>query len=212
MAKKKHVWNYDNVGGSTRVKITSGADIAHLGELDPKMWTVLSCPFAGLEIDEKSLKYIDTDSDGRIRVNDVVITAQWMTAAIKNADLLIKGTDSIDIEQFNQDDTNGKRLYNSAKQILANLGKEGTVISLAETKDSTAIFAKTAFNGDGIITELSTADLDEKAAIAAAVASLGGVVDRSGDKGVNTELIEKFYQALADYAAWQAAADRKSVV
>ena len=206
MATKKHVWNYDNVGGSTRVKITTGADIAHLGELDPKKWTVLSCPSTGLEIDEKSLKYIDTDKDGRIRVNDIVITAQWMTAAIKDADLLTKGHDHIDIEQFNQEDANGKRLYNSAKQILANLGKEGTVISLAETKDSTAIFAKTAFNGDGIITDFTTADLDEKAAIAAAVKSLGGVADRCGELGVNAELIEKFYQALADYAAWQAAA------
>ena len=206
MATKKHVWNYDNVGGSTRVKITTGADIAHLGELDPKKWTVLSCPSTGLEIDEKSLKYIDTDKDGRIRVNDIVITAQWMTAAIKDADLLTKGHDHIDIEQFNQEDANGKRLYNSAKQILANLGKEGTVISLTETKDSTAIFAKTAFNGDGIITDFTTADLDEKAAIAAAVKSLGGVADRCGELGVNAELIEKFYQALADYAAWQAAA------
>ena len=206
MATKKHVWNYDNVGGSTRVKITTGADIAHLGELDPKKWTVLSCPSTGLEIDEKSLKYIDTDADGRIRVNDIVATAQWMCAAVKDADLLIKGADSIDIEQFNQEDANGARLYNSSKQILANLGKEGTVISLVETKDSTAIFARTAFNGDGIITDLTTADLDEKAAIAAAVASFGGVADRSGEKGVNAELIEKFYQALADYAAWQAAA------
>ena len=206
MAKTKHAWNYDNVGGSTRVKITTGADIAHLGELDPKKWTVLSCPSTGLEIDEKSLKYIDTDKDGRIRVNDIVITAQWMTSAIKNADLLLKGADSIDIDQFNQENADGKRLYTSAKQILANLGKEGTVISLAETNDSTAIFAKTAFNGDGIITDFSTADLDEKAAIAAAVASLGGAVDRCGEKGVNAELIEKFYQALADYSAWQEAA------
>ena len=202
MATKKHVWNYDNVGGSTRVKITTGADIAHLGELDPKKWTVLSCPSTGLEIDEKSLKYMDTDNDGRIRVNDIVITAQWMTSVIKNADLLLKGADNIDIEQFNQEDADGKRLYTSAKQILANLGKEGSVISLAETNDSTAIFAKTAFNGDGIITEYSTSDLDEKAAIAAAVASFGGVADRSGDKGVNAELVEKFYQALADYTAW----------
>ena len=206
MATKKHAWNYENVGGSTRVKITTGADIAHLGELDPKKWTVLSCPSTGLEIDEKSLKYIDTDNDGRIRVNDIVTTAKWMTAAIKDADLLIKGADHIDIEQLNQEDANGKRLYNSAKQILANLGKEGTVISLAETKDSTAIFAKTAFNGDGIITELTTTDLDEKAAIAAAIASVGSVADRSGDKGVNADLIAKFYQALADYAAWQDAA------
>ena len=202
MAKTKHAWNYDNVGGSTRVKITTGADIAHLGELDPKKWTVLSCPSTGLEIDEKSLKYIDTDKDGRIRVNDIVITAQWMTSAIKNADLLLKGADSIDIEQFNQEDANGKRLYNSAKQILANLGKEGEMISLAETKDSTAIFAKTAFNGDGVITEYSTSDLDEKAAIAAAVASFGGVADRCGEKGVDAALIEKFYQALTDYTAW----------
>ena len=206
MATKKHVWNYDNIGGSTRVKITTGADIAHLGELDPKKWTVLSCPSTGLEIDEKSLKYIDTDNDGRIRVNDIVSTAQWATAAIKDADLLTKGADSIDIELFNQEDANGKRLYNSAKQILANLGKEGTVISLAETKDSTAIFAKTPFNGDGVITELTTTDLDEKAAIAAAVASVGSVADRSGEKGVNAELVEKFYQALADYSAWQTAA------
>ncbi len=206
MATKKHAWNYDNIGGSTRVKITTGADIAHLGELDPKKWTVLSCPATGLEIDEKSLKYIDTDSDGRIRVNDIVATAQWMTAAIKNADMLTKGADSIELDQFNQEDANGLRLYNSAKQILANLGKEGAVISLTETKDSTAIFAKTAFNGDGIITDLTTADLDEKAAIAAAVKSFGGVADRSGEMGVNAELIEKFYQALADYTAWQAAA------
>ena len=203
MATKKHAWNYDNVGGSTRVKITTGADIAHLGELDPKKWTVLSCPVTGLEIDEKSLKYMDTDADGRIRVNDVVTTALWITSAIKDADLLIKGAGSFDIEQFNQEDANGKRLYNSSKQILANLGKEGTVISLAETKDSTAIFAKTRFNGDGVITELTTDDLDEKSAIGAIVASLGGVADRSGDKGANTELIEKFYQALADYSAWK---------
>ena len=76
MATKKHTWNYENVGGSTRVKIATGADIAHLGELDPKKWTVLSCPATGLEIDEKSLKYVDTDNDGRIRVNDIVATAK----------------------------------------------------------------------------------------------------------------------------------------
>lgn len=207
MAKtKKYAWSFENIGGSTRVKITTGADIAHLDELDPKMWTALSCPASGLEIDEKSLKYFDTDSDGKIRVNDVVATAKWVTSVIKDADLLLKGDDHIDIEQLDKENANGMKLYNSAKQILANLNKEGTVISLTDTADNAAIFAKTRFNGDGIITELTTNDLDEKAAITAAIASVGGVADRSGENGVNAELIEKFYQALADYAAWQAAA------
>ncbi|MBR4996641.1 MAG: hypothetical protein IKY84_02050 [Bacteroidaceae bacterium] len=206
MAKtKKHAWSFENIGGSTRVKITTGADIANLDQLDPKMWTVLSCPSTGLEIDEKSLKYIDTDNDGRIRVNDIVSTAKWMTAALNDADLLLKGDDKISLNALNQEDATGKKLYNSAKQILANLGKEGDTISIADTADTAAIFAKTAFNGDGIITELSTADLDEKAAIAAAIASVGSVTDRSGDKGLNAELVEKFYQALADYTAWKAA-------
>ena len=205
MATKKHSWNYDNVGGSTRVKITTGADIAHLGELDLKKWTVLSCPTTGLDIDDKSLKYIDADSDGRIRVNDVIATSQWLTAVIKDADLLLKGADSIDVEQFNLENADGQKLYNSAKQILVNLGKEGSVISLADTKDITAIFAKTRFNGDGIITEQTPEDAEVAAVISAIINTVGSVADRSGANGVNVELIEKFYQASADYLAWNEA-------
>ena len=203
---KSYKWEFDNIGGSSRVRIDSGEAIAHLAELDPKMWTVLSCPVSGLEIDEKSLKYMDTDSDGKIRVNDVIAVAQWATGALKNADLLLEGKDSIDMEQFDLENEAGKKLYGSAKQIIGNLGKEGSVISLADTADIAAIFAKTRFNGDGVITEASTDDADEKAAIAAAVASLGGVADRSGVQGVNAEMIENFYKTLADYVAWQEAA------
>ena len=203
--EKKYKWEFANIGGASRVKITTGEDIAHLDELDPKMWTVLSCPVTGLEIDEKSLAYIDADADGKIRVADVIATSHWLSGAVKNLDVLVEGTDSIDIEHLDQENAAGQKLYKSAKQILENLGKEGTVISLADTKDIAAIFAKTRFNGDGIITEASTDDADEKAAIAAAVAAFGGVADRSGAAGINAEMIENFYKALAEYAAWQAA-------
>ena len=203
--EKKYKWEFSNVGGTLRVRINSGEDIAHLGELDPKMWTVLSCPVKGLEIDEKSLSYMDVDSDDKIRVNDVVATADWLTSALKDPDLILTGADSIDIENFDKESPAGKKLYFSAKQILENLAKEGTVITLADTADIAAIFAKTKFNGDGVITEAS-ADADEdKAVIAAAVACLGGAADRSGAMGVNADLVESFYKNLADYAAWQAA-------
>ena len=203
---KKYKWEFDNIGGSSRVRVRSGEDIAHLGELDPKMWTVLSCPVSGLEIDDKSLAYMDTDGDGKIRINDVVATAKWITGALKNPDLILEGSSSIDVEQLDKEDAAGLKLYNSAKQILANLDKEGTVISLADTADNAAIFAKTRYNGDGVITETSTDDADEKAAIAAAVATLGGVADRSGAKGVDVATVEAFYKNLADYVAWYEAA------
>ena len=198
-------WDFDNIGGCSRVRISKGEDIRHLAELDPKMWTVLSCPVKGLEIDEKSLAYIDADADGKIRIGDVVSTSQWICSALKNPDLILEGADSIDIEMFADSDA-GRKLYQSAKQILANLSKEGNVISIADTADSAAIFAKTQFNGDGVITETSTDDAEAKAAIASAVATLGGVSDRSGSQGVNADMINAFYAALAEYVAWTAAA------
>ena len=202
---KKYKWEFSNIGGSSRVRIKTGEDIAHLPELDPKMWTVLSCPVKGLEIDEKSLAYIDSDADGKIRVNDVIATSQWLSGVVKDLDILTAGVDSIDLGQLDQENESGKKLYASAKQILENLGKEVNVISLADTKDIAAIFAKTRFNGDGVITEASTDDADEKAAVAAAVAAFGGVADRSGAMGVNADMIENFYKALAEYVAWQEA-------
>ena len=203
---RKYKWQFDTIGGAARVKLTSGQDIAHLDELDPKMWTVLSCPVKGLEIDEKSLGYVDCDGDGKIRINDVVATAKWITRAVKNPDVILDGPDSFDLDSFNQDDENGLKLYNSAKQILANLGKEGNMISIADVADRTAIFAQTRFNGDGVITEASADDADEKAVIAAIVSSFGGVADRSGAVGVNAEMIEKFYVAVEQYLAWRKAA------
>ena len=198
-------WEFESIGGTSRVKITTGNDIAHLDELDPKMWTVLSCPVQGLEIPDKSLAYMDTDGDGKIRVNDVVAVSKWITGILKNPDLLIEGKDCVDINEFNLENEVGKKLYNASEQILQNLGKEGTVVSISDIADRSAIFAKTRFNGDGVITEASTDDADLKALIAAAVASTGGVADRSGVQGLNAELIEGFYTALAAYVAWQAA-------
>lgn len=202
---QKYKWEFENIGGCSRVRISSGRDIAHLDELDKKMWTVLSCPIKGLEIDDKSLAYVDCDADGKIRVNDVVSMSKWITGMLKNPDLLLEGKDCIDIEEIDSTNDNGLKLYKAAKQILANLGKEDTKISLADTTDIAAIFASTRFNGDGVITVNSTDDAEEKAVIEAAVANTGGTMDRSGANGVNAAQIEQFYANLQAYSDWCAA-------
>ena len=202
---QKYKWNFDNIGGCSRVRIASGQDIAHLDELDVKMWTVLSCPTKGLEIDEKSLKYMDRDADGKIRVNDVISVSKWMTGALKNADLLLEGKDWINISEINEENEVGLKLSKAAKQILANLGKEGERISLADTADIAAIFAKTRYNGDGVITPASTDDAAEKEVITAALESTGGTMDRSGEMGVTAAQLEAFYTELKAYSDWCAA-------
>ena len=202
---QKYKWQFENIGGCSRVKISSGQDIAHLEELDTKMWTVLSCPVKGLEIDEKSLAYMDFDADGKIRVNDVVGVSKWVTKVLKNPDLLLQGKDSVNIEEINVENEEGLKLSKAAKQILTNLGKEEMQISLADTADISAIFAKTRFNGDGVITEASSDDAEEKSAIVAAIAKTGGTMDRSGQIGITAPQIEQFYAELKAYSDWCAA-------
>jgi hypothetical protein len=205
-------WKFSTIGGKNRVNIKSGEDIKHLGELDQKLWTVLSSPVVGLEFDAKTLKMLDSNNDGRIHVHEVVKAAEWITSVIKDPDMLLKKEDTLPLSAFNTDNPDGARLLASAKQILKNLGLKKDSISVADADDSVAIFAKTGLNGDGIITVQSTKDEDLQKTIEACVASLGGKTDRSGLMGADADMLEAFYKALADYSAWQKkAADDKSI-
>lgn len=206
-------WKFTTVGGVTRVCIESGEDIAHLSELDQKLWTVLSCPVKGLEIDEETLRMVDVDGDGKIHANDVIATSQWLCKALGNLNCLLKREDTIDLTAFNDATDEGRTLKSSAKQILMNLGLKKDSISVADTSDSIAIFAKTRLNGDGVVTPASTDDAALQNVITNAIATVGGVQDRSGVDGVNAELTENFYAQLAAYTGWIEAgqADKDSV-
>ena len=190
-------WKFSTIGGKNRVNIKSGEDIKHLGELDQKLWTVLSSPVTGLEFDAKTLKMLDSNNDGRIHVHEVVKAAEWITSVIKDPDMLLKKEDTLPLSAFNTDNPDGARLLASAKQILKNLGLKKDSISVADADDSVAIFAKTGLNGDGIITVQSTKDEELQKTIEACVASMGGKTDRSGLMGADADSLEAFYAALA---------------
>lgn len=196
-------WQYCSLGGAIRVKIASGEDIAHLGELDQKLWTVLSCPVDGLEFDRQTLDLIDTEHDGKIMVNEVVQAAQWLTSVIKDKDLILKGDSVLSLDQINTDNESGKKLYDSARQILKNLGLDKQEISVEDALDTKAIFTGTKFNGDGIITSVTADNEAQARTIADCIATIGSESDRSGEAGITAELIEKFYNACAEYAQWK---------
>lgn len=124
MLKKDNTypWEFYSIGGVTRVAIRNGQDIAHLPELDQKLWTVLSCPTGGFEFDETTLGLMDTNQDGKIHVNEVNAAATWLTTALKNADDLMKGEGSISLDAL-ADNEDGAKIRDAAKAVLAKVGK-----------------------------------------------------------------------------------------
>ncbi len=140
ISKNTYDWKFNLIGGITRVSIETGDDIAHLDELDQKLWTVLSCPVKGLEFDEKTLALMDSDKDGKIRVNEVIAAAQWLRNVLTDMDYLTEGKDSIEFSQIKSDTEEGKQVIESARLILSRLGLEKEGISLADVNDYLAIY------------------------------------------------------------------------
>lgn len=130
--KGSYTWSYCSLGGVTRVNIKSGEDIAHLGELPQTMWTVLSCPVKGLEMDERTLTLMDSDKDGKIRVDEVISAAQWLCRVLRDPNKLLRGHDFLYLSDFNTADEEGAQLKEFAEQVLRIMGLNKDVISLPE--------------------------------------------------------------------------------
>ena len=203
MSTPAHTWHFFRTGGLDQVALTTGADLLALEHLDQKLWVALACPVKGLELDEKTLALIDTDGDGRIRVPELLAAITWSAARLNDVGTLLAGTDGLPLAALNLNTSEGRAVHASAKQILANLGKKNaTTITIAESADTAKIFAASPLNGDGVIPPEAAAEAATKQLITDMIASTGGTADRTGSLGVTAADIEKFFVALADYAAW----------
>ena len=212
MEQNKHIWQFARVGGMNRVCLEKGEDLLYLDTLDQKLWTALSCPVNGLEIDSRTLEMIDTDKDGKIRVPEVIAAVKWITSIVKDANTLIGKNTTMPLAEINADTELGKVLYASARQLLANIGKpESEVITVEDISDTVAIFENTKFNGDGIIHAGSTEAEELKLLITQIVECEGSVLDRSGSDGVDAEKIEAFYTQCEALLTWKKKADDESL-
>ena len=197
-----HQWRFFRSGGFDQVRLDKIEDWQHLSELDPKLWAALSCPVKGLEFDARTMNYLDTDHDGRVRIVEVKAAVAWALSVLQTPQILLSGAE-LPLSAINTQTEAGQKLYASAKRILQNLGKADTAaLTVADTDDLAKIFPADQLNGDGIITvELAASD-DVKLLISTLL-SLGiQKVDRSGALGVNEEQLNEFVsagQALVDW-------------
>jgi hypothetical protein len=212
MSAANHSWKFFRTGGLDQVALATGADLLALDQLDQKLWVALSCPVKGLELDEKTLALIDTDSDGRIRVPELLAAIKWAAARLNDPGVLLAGSDALPLSAINASIPDGKILVASAKQILVNLGKkDAAAIAVDDAANTAKIFSASALNGDGVIPPEATDDPAVQALIKEIVACAGGTADRTGSIGVTAEKIDGFFGDLAAYVAWVEKSSTKDI-
>jgi len=75
---------------------------------------------------------------------------KWAGHLLKNPETLLKGAASLPLEAISDATEEGRLILNSARTILAHLGKtDAQEITIEDTTDTAKILAQTKFNGDG---------------------------------------------------------------
>ena len=197
-------WTYASIGGATRVKIQSGEDIRHLGELDEKLWTVLSCPTVGLEIDEASLKLMDTDGDGKLHVKEVVKTADWLCATLTNPDVLLAGEAQLKVSEIADE---------SIRSVAEKIATDGVITLDAVRATIGAVTVETQavpdapYSGEVTAAYKACKDAYSQYFATARMQALGlaALPADAAVPGMTEEAFNEMGKAIADYEASKAA-------
>jgi hypothetical protein len=200
---QRKTWKFFRAGTVDQVVLANGNDLEQLASLDKKLWVALACPTRGLEIDERTLDFVDNDRDGRIRPPEILSAIAWAREVFSDLDDLFQGGDSVPVASIRTDTAVGRDIRDAVTRIVNALGRTGAAsISLADVADTEKTFTQRALNGDGIVPADSAVDDETKAAITDALATVGSAVDRSGKPGIDQGLLDTFFARVQAYAAW----------
>ncbi|MFC4623159.1 hypothetical protein ACFO3A_13180 [Comamonas nitrativorans] len=206
---QQHRWQFVRAGGVDQVVIRTGADIAHLAELDQKLWVALACPTRGVEFDPATLDVIDDNTDGRIRAPELLAACQWAVAHVRDPEVLASGADVLQLDSIHTASDSGAAMHAEARRILALAGQaDSSTITLAQVQERLADLSAMALNGDGILNpaKLPADAVDLQALAQRIMDAYGASTGCDGEPGLAQPALEQFFADVAALADWQAQA------
>lgn len=204
-----HRFTFYRAGGVAQVRLDRADDLFALGELDPKLWLALAMPIAGSGIDERTLRALDGDADGRIRQPDIVAAATWLRNRLKTGSALPQRSSRLALADI-ADTPEGRPLAATARRVLATLGRTGEAIDIVDVNAARSALYAAPANGDGVVTPDQVPE-PARALVAHAVAVTGGTADRSGAIGVTGPQLGAWRGAVESAIAWMARAGDPAV-
>lgn len=205
---KQYEWQFFRAGEVDQVVIRTGQDIAHIGELDQKLWVALACPTRGIEFDSATLDLIDESKDGRIRPPELVAACEWAVARVRDPQVLADGGDVLQLNSINDATQEGALLLAEARRVLELAGlPDAQAITLDQVQERMASLQALRFNGDGVVNAATAEGDTALAGLIARIQELYGAVDgHDGVSGIDRAKAEAFWADLHSLQTWFAQA------
>ncbi len=195
-----HRFKFFRAGGVDQATLGEWCDVHHLRSLDPKLWVALAMPTRGTQIDERTLKYLDRDGDGRVRQREILEAVDFLEATLEDPGVVLGGGDGVALDAIQDAD-----VLASARIVVEALGKAGTgQITLADVTAYGEIVASLRINGDGVLPPSAAEDPETRALIEALLETVGGVADLSGERGVDQAHVDAFFAQAQAHVDWYA--------
>jgi hypothetical protein len=194
---------FEKYGGYYHLRISKIEDLEYLLTLADGRWMATSCPLFGLNVDPVLLRFLDADGNGRIISDEIRAAVSWLRERLRPHDTWITKQASLPLNIINIDHPDGKVLESAARRLLRNLNlSDATEISLEQVRNGQKIMAQADYNGDGIIPPEIIKESETAQFARDLVATLAGVPDASGRKGVNEAILDQFKKEVNAYLQW----------
>ena len=202
----QHRWNFARFGGVTQVLLNDADDIAHLHELDLKLWTVLAMPTRGIFFDPKTIALLDTDADGFIRPPEIMAAGNWIAEKLSDLSILPEEGDSVPLSSI-KDDT----LRASARWLLDHTQKnDAQEISISDIETQKKFFDAHTPNCNAPIPPDGSDDDKLKQIINSAVISCTANGTFADD--IQQRIQQDLMSAAQVFLAWQASLEEDGIL
>ena len=144
-------WKFCTKSGLKQVKVECGDDLRRLKDLDQKYWTALAASNTGLRFDSRTLEFLDTDGDGRVRVPELLAAIDFLESR------------GVDLDSLFVEDPEDEKKLSEISGKLADLAK----VEPSDAEKAAMKAWEDAPANDASIMPLKEATADANAALAA---------------------------------------------
>ncbi len=137
-------WRFFRAGGFDQVRLDTAAELLSIDQLDQKLWVALACPVQGIEFDSRTLAFVDSDGDGRVRAPELIAAVQWASARLKDAEVLAQQLPGVPLAAIRDDDETGAQIAAAARELLADLGVADDMVTAQAASEAQQRFAERA--------------------------------------------------------------------
>ena len=186
---------FKRYAGSLQAEIRDFADLLGAIEIPKTQWVATACPIQGLNCDARFLHFVDTDDNGRIRVEEFVNAAKWTDEMLEDHQGVDKASDVLTLAHLAKE---AKHIREAADLVLEAMGDESRKeIALEKVRASDAPLRAAFFNGDGIIAAESVKEARLNEVLKLAIAMVPETKNRSDKPGVTKEQLDELKKRIA---------------